>query len=146
MVENDIFSRVLGILQDFIDLPNILKEDEQEFLEKFNIKINQGKQANQQFIIHLHGRSIQDILEQIKQELLKQLEEYSLIFNVLNLEETSSQKNSLKELENYCSDVVKNSEIWNIFITGGYQQWFNNKLKKDHTPQDDQNEKIPKGE
>ena len=78
MVENDIFSRVLGILQDFIDLPNILKEDEQEFLEKFNIKINQGKQANQQFIIHLHGRPIQDILEQIKQELLKQLEEYSL--------------------------------------------------------------------
>ena len=124
----------------------MLKKNEQEFLEKFNIKINQGKQANQQFIIHLHGRSIQNILEQIKQELLKQLRQYPLIFNVLNLEETFSQKNSLKELENYCSDIIKNSEIWNIFITGGYQQWFNKMVKKDHTPQDDQSEKTPKRE
>ena len=95
-----------------------------------------------EFLVHLCGRSIQDILVQIKQELLEQLDKYPLIRTVINLEETPSQKNWLNELIIYCSDIENRITSWNDFITGGYQQWYNNKLKNDYEPQEDQSDKT----
>ena len=139
---NGIFSRVLELLQDFLDEPFIPQDYRMQFKTLFDTKINQGKQANQQFLVHLHNRSIQNVLEQTKQELLMQLKAYSLIWKVINLEETLSQKNWLNELMIYCSDIENRTTAWNNFITGGYQQWYNN--KKDHAPQEEQSEKPPK--
>ena len=63
--------------------------------------------------------------------MLEQLDKYPLIQTVINPEETPSQKNWLKELKQYRSDIENRATAWNNFITGGYQQWYNNKLKKD---------------
>ena len=127
-------------------LPKLDEKHQKKVKKTFDRRINQGLQANQHLLVHLHGRSIHDILEQTKQELLDQLNKYPLIQTVINLEETTSQKNWLNELMIYCSDIENRTTAWNNFITGGYQQWYNNKLKKDHTPQEDQSEKTPKGE
>ena len=91
----------------------IEQKNEKKLQKKINIKINQGKQANQQLLVHLHNRSIQSILEQTKQELLEKLKQYPLILKVIDLDETPSRKNLKNELENYCSDIKKSSEIWN---------------------------------